>query len=293
MTDSPSNPERTPERTNPEVALDLATLIRCAADDNLSMAQADALHAHLVAHPEDQARIDFERGLRDAVATAMDPGTAPARLRHSIETMFAERPQSDTVGPAATRDRSFWRRSFLPTAVAAMVLMAFGVTLIVSNQSRSKDWSDGLGARVVSWVEREHNKCCDSIEYRQRKLTVTNVADAQEQTRRDLGAAPRRIQLDDAGYTFAGYGPCRIPGGGASGQLIYTPNSGEGEPISLFVQRDDGRLDGVASLSDCLTNDQTFIWRADGLIYYLVVEPKDRAPDALQTLGAPANHLSL
>ena len=293
MIDTPSNPERTPERTNPEDALDLATLIRCAADDNLSMAQADALRAHLVAHPEDQARIDFERGLRDAVASAMDTGTTPANLRHSIETMFAERPQSDTVGPAAARNRSFWRRSFLPTAVAALVLMAFGVTLIVSNQSRSKDWSDGLGARVVSWVEREHNKCSDSIEYRQRKLTVTNVADAREQTRRDFGAAPRRIQLDDAGYTFAGYGPCRIPGGGASGQLIYTPNSGEGEPISLFVQRDDGRLDGVVSPSDCLTNDQTFIWRADGLIYYMVIRQSNQAIPCLRSLGAPENHISL
>lgn len=288
MSDTPNNPQ-----PGPDDAFDLATLIRCAADDNLSMAQAQALGKHLEAHPEDRARIDFERGLRDAVSAAMDTGPAPAHLRQAIESFIADSRTPDTVGPRTTRDRSFWSRSFLPIALAAMVLMAFGVTLMVSNQPAASTWNTGLSRNVTNWIQTEHKKCCESKEYREGKLNVTNVADVHEQTLRDLGAAPRRIQLDDAGYTFAGYGQCHIPGGGPSGQLIYMSNDGAGKPISLFVQRDDGQLNDVASKTDCLTNDQIFIWRADGLIYYLVSGPKSPTGEALKTLGAPSKQISL
>jgi len=209
MSDTPNNPD-----------LDLAALIRCAADDSLSMAQADALRAHLDSHPEDQARIDFERGLRDATASAMDTGHAPAALRQSVEAILADpntRTSAETtLGPRSTRDQSFWRRSILPIAIAATVLLTFGVTMMITNQSQPKSWSDGLAASVVGWVEREHNKCCESTEYRENKLSITNVNDAQEKALNDLGAAPTHIQLDDVGYTFAGYGACNIPGGGPS-----------------------------------------------------------------------------
>lgn len=305
MTDAPSHLDQQPD----DGALDLGALIRCAADDSLSMEQADALRAHLAAHPEDQARIDFERGLRDATASVMHTGSAPAELRNAIENLIAG--GASTVGPAETKSRAFWQRTFLPIAVAAMILLAFGATLLMTNgpQQPPTGWNAGLNTQVVGWVEREHNKCSESEDYRKRKLTVTNVADVRSETQRSLGKAPHRIQLDDAGYTLAGYGPCHIPGGGPSGQLIYTPNDGNGKPISLFIQRDDGQLDNVAGTSECIKGatsqlsaeskagrtpcDQIFIWRADGLIYYMVTGQGNPAIPCLKSLGAPDDHIAL
>ena len=305
MTDAPSHPDP----RHDDNALDLGALIRCAADDSLSMEQADALRAHLAAHPEDQARIDFERGLRDATASAMNTGSAPAELREAINNMIAS--EAPTVGPVETRTRAFWQRTFLPVALAAMILLAFGATLLMTNspQQTPSGWDSGLNTQVVGWVEREHNKCSESEDYRKQKLPVTNVAEVRNETQRTLGKAPHRIQLDDAGYTLAGYGPCHIPGGGPSGQLIYTPNDGNGKPISLFIQRDDGQLDNVAGTGECIKGatsqlsaeskagrtpcDQIFIWRADGLIYYMVTGQGNPAIPCLKSLGAPDDHIAL
>jgi len=305
MTHTPSHPDQ-----QPGGPLDPGTLIRCAADDELTPEQAQALREHLAAHPEDQARIDFERGLRTATASAMEAGAAPAELRASIQNLISG--DAETVGPAESKSRAFWQRTFLPLALAAMILLAFGATLLMTNgpqQHQGNTWDAGLNTQVVGWLEREHNKCSESEDYRSRKLAVTNVADVRSRTKRDLGQTPRRIQLDDAGYTLAGYGPCSIPGGGPSGQLIYTPNSGEGMPISVFVQRDNGQLDGVAAVTDCIQGatsklspasrsgktacDQIFIWRADGLIYYLVTGQGNPAVPCLKSLGAPDNHIAL
>ncbi len=298
MTDSIPNPDRAP------LPMDLATLIRCAADDSLSLEQADALRAHLADNPQDQARIDFERGLRDATAKAMNTGAAPAELRQSIETMFAEQQTADTVGPPETKSHSYWSQPRRVGAIAALILFAFSVVLIIQRPNQSNGWSAGLSQRVVSWIQTEHNKCCDSDKYREKKLNVVTVADAQERSRIDLGAAPTHIQIENAGYKFVGYGSCHIPGGGASGQIIYAPINGVGEPVSLFVQQDNGQLDSVATNNDCIEGiiadrskadpgDQLYIWRRDGLIYYLITCTQNKAKPCLTSLGAPDNRISL
>jgi len=305
MTDHSANPNRAAS-DNDQPRLDRAALIRCAADDCLTPEQAEALRLHLKAHPQDRARIESERALRNAVARAMDTGPAPDDLRRAAERAIAQRHVADTVGPVQTRQRSFWRRTPpIPAAIAAMLLIATGafyLTLPPPPPGPAIYGVQSVGERAVQWVASEHDKCRDSDEYRQRKLSVVNVADVRERTQRDLGVAPNRIQLDDAGYAFAGYGPCHIPGGGASGQLIYNPVSGQGEPISLFVQRDEGQLEDVIRTSECLLSvnsgadngNHVFAWRADGLIYYLVAPGHgSQASPCLKSLGAPSNRVSL
>ncbi|MCB9838596.1 MAG: hypothetical protein H6813_04590 [Phycisphaeraceae bacterium] len=316
MTDTPAKPD--PSRDNGFPAgQDTAALLRAAADDQLTPEQAAALERHLADHPEDRARIESERALRRAVAAAMDTGPAPAALRQSIEAMLRQdrttsSQATDTVGPAETRSRSFWRRTVLPVAIAAMVLLSFGVFLSQRNgqgPALNGGFDAGALANAVSFVEQEHRKCADSPEYRRLKLTVTEAADVAPATQRQLGAAPQRIQLDDQGYTFAGYGPCHVPGSGASGQLVYMPTSGRGAPISLFIQRDKGHLDNLVNTSDCVRDaikanragrpgepqpeDQVYIWRANGLIYYLITDRDNEAAPCLESLGAPAHQVSL
>jgi hypothetical protein len=131
-------------------------------------------------------------------------------------------------------------------------------------------------------------------------MTARTVAEAQKAAIELLSHVPEVLELKSdalskAGYQFAGLGQCHVPGRGRSAHLLYKPDStvAPGAPVvSLFIQEDTGEL----SLEDfcayrkegdpakkrcCMT-----VWRADGLLYYLVT-PKGTPAEARNAFSVP------
>lgn len=238
-----------------------AVLIRCAADGELSPEQARALAEHLAAHPGDQARIEFERGLRGACSQAMGAVACPEALRTKVLAIAANATsQQDqesasssgpTVGGSQTRDRSFWagggvQRALGALAAAAVLLVSGGFLIQMARTAPSGVVQADAMLQRASFVAMEH-RACEIDPSRLAKFTVTELDRAPGQLVDLLGTGATMPDLQAAGFVFKGSGRCQLPGGGRSAHIRLKspplPDGSGGCMVSLFMQA--GATDGV------------------------------------------------
>lgn len=310
MTDRPNNPR--PGDDDPRLAR--ATLLRCAADEELDADQLRAARALVARHPEDKARVLFERELRKRVASAMSSESivAPPDLRADVRRIFAGGAPATPFAASDAARRPVWRiAAGWGGAIAAVVAIAAlffafrpAPTAPPASPPNANGWSfDDQYARaaIVSFVEDQHDKCAAFKDYFRAKMVVTDPGRATASVRSMLGRAPETLSLAGLGYEIAGLGPCTVPGPGRSVHVIYRAAGAAGDahpPISLFIQ-DAGGLTRVAPgdrlviASAVPGHGPLLVWQADGLVYYLVCPGAATMPDAAAALGAPDKQVRL
>ncbi|MCH7792760.1 MAG: hypothetical protein IID31_10845 [Planctomycetes bacterium] len=314
-----------------ESPLGPASLLRAAADRELTPEQERLLEAHLQANPAHQAGIEFERALRSAVGRTMGQERAPAhlaeRIAHAVHAVHADDsrgtrhdrkgvlPVSDsgleTQPPVVeaiahqTRQRSFWTTLGGRMAVAAALVLAVGglwyVSTNLGQQPVEERWSRSANVQLAGFLSGEHMKC-DDPDYAADKFTARDEEEITRCCLTILDQTPRLENLFEGGATLIGLGPCKVPGPGRSVHMqVLMPVGASGamqSTVSLFMQQSVGQAGKVAGRSFALqeAGDQEFVvdvWEKDGLIYYLVCDTAQVAEAARRSLRVIAPNQSL
>ena len=283
--------------------LPIASLLRAAADDELSTEDRARLDAHLRKHPEDDARIEFERRLRTHCAGAMQTPPAPAALREKILAIAASagelsgesgRDTNDDVLADRIAERSriarathFGGRSrALVGAAAAVLLLVAGYSLfsqVIGTPSPAGPQTAGVGNgfSLANFFATEHDRCT-KVPERTDKFTVADLSRTPDAFARILGQVPVIPDFQAAGMVFRDMGECHVPGDGRSVHLrLETDGSAcrEGISVSLFIQQgrasvipeDESRPLALMRCSDGMKST-IYAWYAGGMSYFLVSE---------------------
>jgi len=295
-------------------ALSAASRLRAAADAEIPEPEGlgDA----------DRTRLAFERELKESVARVMrEPAAAPPGLRDSVSQILASgisaaasdvRTSNEAPvgrGHAAhnglgSSDRSFWSggpRMWMSLAAALLLVASAALLLQVASVPNgfnrgagqaSATIIEGVGrAELVGFMADEHDRCATFTPAALAKFSVTTLDQACEEAGSYLRTPLDPDSLLPGHYTFAGYGPCRVPGGGKSVHMIYRTDEPGFVPISLFIQErsDRCRLDeGRTYIVSCKESPSPlFVWRRGGLIFYLVSPDQTPAESVPADLGAP------
>ena len=282
--------------------------IRAAADGEFHQEE----HASaLKGVPDGEARLAFERSLREAVGRAMGgPGTeAPAQLRARIEAALAEDgAERDAVVRSSlgdTRERSFWAGVGRMAAVAAVLILCVSVVIVASRQFGSFSRGPTLHAGLLaSFVQEQHDRCTLDAEYATRKLSALEPAEAVDLARAHIGGVPPLIaggfaRIRQTGFTFAGMGRCAVPGEGPSVHVVFLGGTdGIEQMVSLFVQTDVNEWSlaeaRCATVRRGLERDQTMVaWRAGGFVYFLFTNVPEHERAFRAALDVPAKECRL
>lgn len=287
-----------------------AARIRAYADEELPRDEAGTA-------ADDQQRVAFELALRDRVAHVMDEGvTAPQSLRDSVAAMFAAEATSEDAAPQQTvstpmgdtTERSFWSGAAGRFLAVAAVLILVATLAIVSVSTLSgpavpnAPFEIQRASDVQSFVPRAHNNSTGcSKEQFDAKFTHATIDDAVLHIDDYLDGVPEQfreklVRLESAGFVFAGMGKCGVPGGGDSVHAYYRPASGEGQPISIFIQ--EATTEELAGMCDrhCFTAQcddkpdagQTLVvWQCSGFLHYLYSSDAGVVATAREAFMAP------
>lgn len=278
----------------------LGPRLRAAAD-------GEAPGIDLSREPDDALRIEFEKGLREAVGRVMSVSpAAPAALR---ERILADLAEADAPAPLRFPRWLWWA-----PAVAAVLAAAVGTALMVGRSSgpatptgapvvagTTVESEPTIGGqqvtRLVSFAERAHNECALFGDTFNRKMVARTEAEGAAAAIELLKKVPDVLEircgaLAEAGYEFAGLGRCQVPGEGRSAHLIYRCKSGAAPSVSLFIQEDLGDMPLECDRFYCCRKAEAggkslTIWRQDGLIYYLFAPCKEEGERARVAFGAP------
>ena len=276
MTDpsSPSAPEPS-ERTR---------LLRAAADDMLTSAERAALDAHLAAHPEDEAVIAFERGLRSELGSALAGAAAPGELEQRLRDM-------------AVRAQPRARRRVVKMLAAAVVLAVAAFGLRTALRGDADDFGFAGRAGLVRFLATHPNDCPISIDRAIDEFQVQRFASAMSELDTVLGRAAALGALSETDLRFHGMRRCGGPGHELSMHLVFSGARGsslEGSVLSVYVQPDDGRLPisegGTYRLvpkTQQFSRLEMFVWKRNGLDYFVVTPTAEAGRVALASAGAP------
>ncbi|MFG0275682.1 MAG: anti-sigma factor family protein [Phycisphaerales bacterium] len=277
--------------------LSIGALLRLGADDELTAPERERLAAHLRAHPEDAARLDTERAIRARVGQTLERSpAAPADLRDRVASIL--RGDADEAPVIRRTDRSFWRRSLAPLAIAASLLLVVSASIVIRQaaiRSGEPTWMDAsFGAAVASFVEREHSRCVGLNDETNMKFVTNTLEGAHALMQDRLGTTARSLDLSGQGLELTGAGACHVPGEGKSVHLLYRPTDGRDGAVSLFVQAGAPGFQGVDESCICLSElaegEEVLVWRRDGLVFYLVCPESDGpASGILDALDAPTS----
>lgn len=254
---NPASTDRSPAQL-PD-GLSHAALVRAAADG-----EGDA---HVLLGPEEASAIEFERQLRRAVGRAMagasDGSDAlPPELRQRIVTMLGREMdgRSETPSPISFAENKHIARpanrtalSFFARIAAVAAVLALGSVLLYQGiQQMGGGPSATTAVEMVSnqlqFVQREHSRCSDLANNAfATKIVTSDVEEARAYAEQELGCGGKRLadaiaRMQQVGYTFAGVGPCKVPGGGRSIHALFVPNQPSIglDPVSVFLLESPG-----------------------------------------------------
>ncbi len=273
---------------------EIADLLRVAADDQLTEQQAQSLHAHLAAHPEDHEFIAFERRLRAAVGRVMGQPAAPADLRARIEAeLYA--PPHRFAGAAAPLSRPFTtrrpRRLFVPSGLAAGFLLLVGVAVGIGVVSHS-DWFDWFRPAQIpisdeggslGFPVQEHELCAKDDLYARRKFTLHSEAELHAHLSNDLHWDVSVPDLSPFGFALRDAGDCDA--GGGSADSIHMRYTNDSTTVSVWIEHslpselthsaglEEGHAYYVTPTNRQLVQDESiayYAWRVGEFVYRIV-----------------------
>lgn len=292
----------------------LAPLLRACADGELSDEQCARLREYIQQRPDAASQVRFEEALRGCCSRVMKRPCCPDALRAKVAAIasaaavpenasaHAEQPSDEAYAQriedagAYTRDRSFWARSPLMSAAAALLIVVAGALIwqSVSLTGASMPAHPGLNFEQASYYERvsdfvvhEHNRCCDDRAARSKLIehdinqAVAYFSEAFERpvTAPDMATASGDVR-------FYGGGDCSVPSTDRSGHLRFDVVSSQGEhlSLSLFISPDpqilpleEGKTYVINARACSKAGAQLFAWVSDGIQYLLVSEASDEA----------------
>lgn len=287
----------------------IATLLRLAADGELSEQQEAALRAHLEAHPEDRARVEFDRKLRDACGCACAPDCcAPESLRQRVLACCSETAGGSASDPhladrlaargEQTRDRGFWSgRTIARFGTIAAVIALVGLVSYMVGRSTppsgppSQPTIRTVEERISNFVRTEHNRCAKSSPDIGKKFTINDPSELPAVFESIIGqpfSLACVLDANDHGLRFVDAGRCYPPGGDAI-HVRFVTDDEAASPVSLWIQKDDDSLpmeDGITYTAgegcDCVR-----FWRVDGVRYVLITSQEQAGPFASVALHSP------
>ena len=257
-----------------------------------------------------EARIAFERALRDSVGRSMgaSSGAAPPQLRAQIQAIFvagaADEPEVVRTAMGDTRLPSFWTGLGRFAAIAAVLTICATVVIFASRFGGSA----ANAGTLASAVEAQHERCESDEAYTNNLVALAKTREeAESMAREHLGGVPPLIRdasasllkaVEDAGFAFVGMAPCRVPGKGPSVQIIFRDVHSQNHIASLFIQVDRGQWDlkegRCARLKENLEDQETvFVWLNEGFLHILFVDSAADGKALRKALGTPDQECSL
>lgn len=296
---SPKDPNRPndPARDRQE-HFTLDRLARCAADGELSDADARAYEAAKARHPGLEQLERSERAMRGAVGRCMDVGDCPMALRARISDLLA-RPEaepvvavdsSDGVGTSGPYRFPTWHRVLAMAAAVALVVV--GSLYFRSNEPGVLPTDLPTGVQLAGFMSSEHMRCLGAPESL-RKFTERDLERVPAAFREVLGERVTTEQLLLGEANFIAAGQCRVPGKGPSVHLLYEVFDAQGSrvEVSLYIQRcvDPRFVDGKAYVVGTGASDDGGIigWRRGEVVYFMVTGTPEMTLDMASRLDAP------
>lgn len=281
-------------------------LLRAAADGELTDSEQAMLDLHLLHHPADRAVIEFERQLKGAIANAASVAP-PESLRQWLETIRpAAHVQSLEMNAPAHTDFGAGviagriRRLRWLAAAACVALLAGALTLVLpsllNNGPDVTRPAQAYRTALVSFISSQHELCELHADQIGSRFKITRLEDAPAEFEAILGRAPDLGEIEAAGFTLLGAGPCAVPGRGRSVRLVLAaPGSEPFDIVSIHIQQDTGDLPMQSGRTYRLTeaghagHDEPhpiFTWRRDGFVYFLTSRSEAVMHVAREALGA-------
>lgn len=321
MTHDQHHPDNAQDCGSP-IPLNIAALLRAKVDGELTDAQCQELRAYIDANPCAQSQMDFELALRGCCNRVMTKPCCPQALRDKVMSMAGQSQSVASASPAVqddayaqrieasnqhTRSSSFWSKSPLMSAAAALLILVAGALIWQSASFTAAQAPSGLTIeqasyydRVSDFVVREHNRCCDDTAASS-KLINNDMNQAMVYFEQAFGQPLTMPTLDSANsqIEFFGGGDCHVPSTSRSGHLRFDAIDSAGSKIalSLFVSPDPGLLpmeEGVTYLLNAKackdSGARLFAWVYGGIQYLLVSEASDdMCAKVRQMMKAPTN----
>lgn len=303
------------EHSNMEAGLNadelcIAAMLRACADGELCSEECDRLKLYLQEHPEAAGQVEFEKELKGSCDRVMRSSccACPDSLRSKIEAMACECATASNIeaSNATTRQKNFWQRSPMMSAMAAVLVLAGGALIWQSASIITK--GSGLGVvettpvayaeRVGNFVAREHMRCCDD-NAAAKKLIHDEIEEsiAYFSERFATPVTTPASLTDDAQIRYYGGGDCSVPATEKSGHMRFDAVGSDEQPVSLslFIAPDPellGLEEGVTYLlnsTECSElGANLFAWVSDGVMYLLVSEADENmCADVRSMMRAP------
>lgn len=312
MANTPSNHSSGDDRK-----LNLAALLRAAADDELSAHDERRLEAFCEEDPSLVSRIECDRKMREAIARAFCCNSgegAPKSLCDGVrealcgcDTDTQDHAHDHGSAPVAlaprTRSTSFWLRPSFQLGLAAAAMVAVAAVLVFfNNQPVGPNQTLADRTAAASFVANEHGHCVTDTLHAASKFVVQDASQLPAFAASIVGTEIALADLLASGASdirFIDAGPCHVPGGGPSMHLRFTLPEITGD-ASLFVQRDSGRLrlsEGYTyqldPTEDAPNSPSVFIWLQQGVLYYLVIPDRTECDTLRKSLDLPAQTRNL
>ncbi len=280
-----------------------AVLLRAAADHELTATQSVALAEHLSAHPDDARVIEFERRLREEVATLSGRKASDA-LRDRIGALAASQGDDalSPLGRIESRGGSQTRR-WLAIAASLVIVAGGGYAVVQTLQSGVPHsapvaMDDSYRASLVSFVRDFNEQCELHTERAMSELKITAIEEAPAAFATLMGRSIGIGSISIPAFHFLGGGPCSVPGGGKSFHLVFESDETDAARcpvVSLFIQQDTGEMKIDPGQTFRLTpksgdvtpaySGDIYVWRKDGFVYFLVSTSQTGLSATLDALG--------
>ncbi|MBL4698141.1 MAG: hypothetical protein JKX70_04840 [Phycisphaerales bacterium] len=314
MTHDQNHPEHAQENGQP---MNIAALLRAAADGELTDCQCEELDAYMARCPDTkscaESQIAFEKAMQDCCGRAMSKPCCPDALREKIMAIAANAPENEEAfaqgieaASAYTKSPSFWSRSPMMGVAAAMLIVVAGTLIWQSASLPINNAPAHLNVqqasyynRVSDFVVREHNRCRDD-DAAQAKLVRNDIDMATAYFTEVFGHQLVVPDMDQVAgkIEFYGGGDCSVPSTSRSGHLRFDAIAPDGQRISLslFVSPDPGLLpmeEGMTYTIDSKAcqdaGARLFAWVNDGIQYLLVSEAdEDMCAIVREMMQAPS-----
>jgi hypothetical protein len=314
-----------------QIDMNQASLLRAGADGELSETQQLLLNDHLADHPESQSQIGFEQALRESCSRVMNKPLCPDALREKVMAMAGQTSGAESAYNQAqtesqanddyaqrienassyTKSQSFWSRSPMLSAAAALLILVAGGLIWQSASFTTYSAPDGFTLaqasyynQVSDFVIREHNRCCND-QAAQSKLIEHDISKAVEYFNAAFGQElSMPVMTETEGQVqFYGGGDCHVPSTSRSGHMRFDAidQSGEQISLSLFVSPNPELLpmqEGMTYRINSKACDEAgarlFAWVSNGIQYLLVSEASDKMCEEVRDImNAPSEIGSL